>query len=267
MDHDTMPYFDRNRATLVASPDDLNALAAHLTATAADAGGSTPAVPPGWVEGGLAVDGRIDPTVAGIVEIVDRPCRSVVLERFDGRIVDLLFVAWDRSGRVVMMDGAGGDRLAITATQFDLLPALLAQAVRLHPRSRPGSAAPIVTTAGAVEAAMTGGEGGGAATAAGHGGAATVLGSLRHAWRVTGSWTGRTSDRSLTVLAAADEGLWVVEHGATEPGSTAGTDTPVRLSPITPAEITRLLGDVVTGRHRSPERGGEAGRPPSESAA
>lgn len=258
---ETTMYFDRNRATLVASPDDLAALASHLTVTGADDGRPSPPVPEAWVDGNIADDGRIDPTVAGIVEIVDRPRRSVVLERFDGRVVDLTFVAWDRAGRVVMMDGAGGDRLAITATQFDLLPALLTQAVRLHPRSNPGSGPPIVTTAGAVELAMAGGAPAKSDGAGGDGGPAshlaTVLGSLRHAWRVTGNWHGRPSDRSLTVLAAADEGLWVVEHGAADAGSTPGPTTPVRLTPITPAEITRLLGDVVTGRRSCDEPDGE----------
>ena len=243
-------YFDRNNATLLASADDLTKLAEF---SAADSG----AIPADWQEVNVAAGDRLDPTVAGIVEIMNRPLRSIALERFDGESVDVMFIAWDRAGRATMANGIGQDSLSITATQFDLLPALLTQAVRLNPSTAPAVRQPITTTAGVVQQAIAGGPGVDGPLVDGETSdedLVAVLGALRHAWRASGSWQGKATDASITVLSAGDEGLWAVSHDASTPGSQANADTVVRLEPCNPSDISRLLGDVVTGRNSLPEQ-------------
>ena len=261
-------YFDRNNATLLASADDLTKLAEFSAA-------SSGAIPADWSEVNVATGDQLDPTVAGIVDIMNRPLRSIALERFDGESVDVMFIAWDRAGRATMANGVGQDSLSITATQFDLLPALLTQAVRLNPATAPAVRRPITTTAGVVQQAITGANVAGE-PAAGQAAASepvasdangdaspdqdlvAVLGAIRHAWRASGSWQGKTTDASMTVLSAGDEGLWVVSHDASTPGSQANADTVVQLEPCNPRDISRLLGDVVTGRNSVPEQAATA---------
>ena len=245
-------YFDRNNATLLASADELTKLA-EFSASGSD-------VPPSdWQEMHVASGQKLDPTVTGIIEIMNRPLRSIALERFDGESVDVMFVAWDRAGRATMANGIGQDSLSITATQFDLLPALLTQAVRLNPTMVTAARPPMVTTAGVVQQAIAGGDLPGAdGSAASNQDLVAVLGSIRHAWRASGSWQGKTTDTSMTVLSAGDEGLWVVTHEASAPGSQASADTVVELRPCSPADISRLLGDVVTGRNSVPEQSSTA---------
>lgn len=235
-------YFDRNRATLVAGPQTLTELALYLTDGGSPADGFEP-----WQEANLFDGDTIDPTVAGIVEILERPARSVMLEQFDGDQVAVTFVAFDRVGRATIMNGVGGDLLSITATRFDLLPALLTQTLRLNPEPSKPARQPLTTTAGVIERLLDGATNssvdGSAAPAL-----AAVLGSFRHAWRASGSWHTKPTDSSMTVLFAGAEGLWTVSHGSQSPGSTPNPETPVTLTPVTASELTRLLGDVVTGR-------------------
>jgi hypothetical protein len=247
-------YFDRNRATLVAGPQELAELAAHVI------GGESPADGlQSWRDANVMAGDSVDPTVAGLVALLERPVRSVMLEQFDGSLVTVTFVAFDRAGRATIMSGVGDDLLSVTATRFDLLPAMLTQILRLNPDPELGARAPVVTTAGVVDAVLQGNDpsavgnqppspapvGSGAEAACGP---AEVLGSFRYGWRASGCWQAKQTDASITVMQAGPLGLWTVAHDAQTPGTTPTPETEVRLEPSTMADATSLLGDVVTGR-------------------
>lgn len=246
-------YFDKSNATLLASADDLDQLTEYL-ATSADTRDSLAIDIAEWEEANIADAGMIYPTVAGIVEIMHRPARSIAIERFDGELVDISFVAWDRKGRAVTTQGVGGDSLAMTATHFELLPALLSQTVRLNPKSTQDNRAPLLTTAKAVDQALKAKP---ATQAKDSGGSLDdetvsapldILGSFVHSWRATGSWQARTADISLTVIDAGAKGLWRIERDSVEPGTQPTPEMEVRLIPCTGHQVTSKLGDVVTGR-------------------
>ncbi len=219
--------FDPIRATLVATDDELEDLAAR-------AGRG---------------DESLHPTVAGIVVVLGAPARSVVIERFERGLVAPLFVAFDRQGRAVVTDGAGDvagkAALSMTATHLELLPALLSQALRLHTGLPAAGRHPLAATAGQIEAAMAGGEAAGVTEP----GLAAVLAEMTHGWRASGCWAEAEIDRSVTVMSAGDKGLWHVDRGTADLGPVPiGPDDRLDLRPVTVAEARALLGDVVTGR-------------------
>ncbi len=253
---DKTMQFDPIRATLVATDDELAELAAPKT------------------EAGDGV--QLHPTAAGIVALLASPCRSVAIERFDRGLVSPLFVAFDERGRAVLTEGAGHDRLAMTATHLELLPALLSQALRLHAGLSAGDRQEVTATAAQIQAALAGAEGAearhdtGAADAepgpAGQAAAgpeptgslaaaeqdrAAVLGAMTHGWRASASWAGADIDRSVTVMSAGDRGLWHVDRGPADHAPLPiGPDDRVTLRPVTAAQARSLLGDVVTGHTR-----------------
>ncbi|MEM7340492.1 MAG: hypothetical protein AAF467_17680 [Actinomycetota bacterium] len=242
--------FDRANATLLATPADIEAIASHVAADGAT-------IPEAWIEGGLGdVETGLDPTATGIAEVVSKPDRSVVIERFDGDLVTLLFVAWDRTGRATISQGASEELLAVTATDLRLLPALLAQALRLRPGTEAPAEAPRHTTVSAIEQILGNGQPAGNGASAGNpntNGAHTgdeldaAVGEVRHAWRATGSWSGREADRSVTLLSATGGGLWEVSVEAPDSGPVEPT-TPVVLRPVGFDTAMVAVGDVVTGR-------------------
>jgi hypothetical protein len=256
-------YFDRNRATLVAGSQQLAELAAHVVGGEPPADGLQP-----WRDANLMAGDSLDPTVAGLVELLERPVRSVMLEQFDGDLVAVTFVAFDRAGRATIMSGVGDDLLSLTATRFDLLPAMLTQILRLNPDPELAARVPVETTAGAIESVLRGNQ----ATAdpqaisdpEATSGPEQVLGSFRYAWRASGCWQAKQTDTSVTVFQAGPLGLWTVAHDAQTPAATATPDTAVRLEPSSATDITRLLGDVVTGRVG--RTGGQQAGPDAQSA-
>lgn len=236
-------HFDANRATLVGSTEEIDALVAHVSEHGADSPTEE------WVEGGLANQSAaeadqvvLNPTVLGIAEVLGNPKRSVVIERFDGQLVVLSFVAFDESGRTTITEGLGPDELAIIATELTLLPGLLAQQVRLGAsQSKDVNREALNTTAGVIESIFTG------ETPEGSDELGDVLNSFSHAWRASGSWLGAPTDASLTVLDTGAAGRWVAV-----PESKEQTDetTKVELRQADRGEIMKLLGDVVTGRNQ-----------------
>ena len=125
-------HFDANRATLVASPSEMDALVDHVAEHGADSPIEL------WIDGGLTNysgkeggDSVLHPTVMGIAEVLGQPLRSVIIERFDGQIAVPMFVALDGRGRATITEGLGPDSLAVIATDLTLLPTLLSQSLRL----------------------------------------------------------------------------------------------------------------------------------------
>ncbi|MDH4280252.1 MAG: hypothetical protein OEW83_19465, partial [Acidimicrobiia bacterium] len=161
--------FDPIRAILAASSDELGRLLEVVIPESRDShppeapdrepsdvttvGALTPGEREQWEDSGIMVDGSPDPTVVGLVSVLARPARSVVIERFCRNIVIPLFVAWGPHGRATLTDGIPGGDVTIQATSFDLLAPLLMQALHLHRGIEAGDRRkPIVTTAGALEA-------------------------------------------------------------------------------------------------------------------
>lgn len=224
--------FDRNRSTLTATQQQVDELAQHVA--------SSGTIKPEWSEAGLTsrTTNELEPTVAGIVQILGNPTRSVVIEQFDGALVELLFIAWDSNGRATITSGGPDDVLVSTATEIGLLPSLLAQRLRMG-SSEAADGGPLETTAGMFEAALAQ-----TAEAATNDRLGQVLSALRHGWRASGSWPHQDTDRSVTVFSAGEFGLWKVDR----PLSTMSPDTPVTLEPIDQKTAIALLGDVITGR-------------------
>jgi hypothetical protein len=158
-------FIDRNRAMLLASSEGLDALAARVAAD-----GATPPDPQ-WFDagilrpagGGEAASPELEPMVAGIVELVTRPTRSVVLERFADGNGEVTFVNWDTRGRVAVIEGAGEGLVSIVATDLKLLPGRMIHAVGLRTGAPASDRPALTTTAAAIEAVL----GGTAATAVG----------------------------------------------------------------------------------------------------
>lgn len=249
-------YYDRNRATLHLTRSQLKELL-HASAS-----GNVVDAPPEWEDGRVLLDGEIDPIVASIARVALNGDRTVVIERFDGDEVAPVWLAWDRAFRATVTEqgvrSAGGDaptdddvEMAITATQFELLPGLVRQLVRLHPRLPVAKRSALTTTAGVIDDILLAFAAGddppaSGATWASDPDLAAVLGASSHAWRASGNWRTQPTDNSMTVLDASTEGLWIINRPA--PDAPADRETPVTLLPATPEEVTARLGDVVTGR-------------------
>lgn len=232
-----MVDFDRNRARLTLTSEDLRALVRLATNTddPTTAGRR-------WTDAAVVVDGVVDPVAAAMALVAVEPHRAIALERFDGATSASLYVGWDPAGRVTITEAADGDHLAITATHRELLPALLLQALRIHPDLPSPDRVPLVVPARLVDAALAG--------RSSEGGDRSVPDELRavmdafsHGWRATGSWRGRAADDTMTVVDTGTLGLWMV---------TATDDEQViHLGPVTVAEAVARLGDVVSGRTRA----------------
>ncbi len=254
-------FFTRSRATLVATADELEALAAFAASVETD----EPTAPPlDWFDAGLFLldtsDSNtgartpppLDPMARGIIEVLARPLRSVVLERFADGVAELTWVNWDRRGRATMADGVGDGAIAVTATDMNILPALMTQAVQLSVGMPAASGAPITTTAGVIEGLLAGDEQTDLSSLRADPNLVVILASIRNAWRASGSWFGQTTDTSVTVFFAGNEGFWVVDQDSSAPGSSPTPETEVRLLPASATDVSRLLGDVVTGRKAKP---------------
>lgn len=240
-------YFDQNRATLIAQSGDLDELAEFLASP-------TEQLPEDWIEGGLAIhnpgntQALLNPTVVGIVEIMAAPVRSIVIERFDGQLVTLTFVAFDRRGRATVTEGVGPSEVSVTATDLSLLPALLAQSVRLGANSVAGEPPAIPTTVGVLEHIFSEST---EPTNVSDDRLRELLGSVQFAWRASGSWPDSDVDSSITVVACGELGLWSV--AAESPSEDEPSPAmPITLTPTNRKLVLEKLGDVVTGRSRTP---------------
>jgi hypothetical protein len=227
--------YDRFDMTLHATVDELMQLVEHQV-------GDRPA-PAHWDDAGVTIAGTVHPAVAQITRIATLPRRVTAIERFDVEPAATVHVGWDERGRAVLTT-ITGDAVVITATRLELLPALLAQMLRLGPPVSPTERELVMTTAGAIDAAIASiadrDRSDGALDALG------MLGSFVGAWRVTGGWSGRPVDRTLTVLDAGPRGLWSVEVLSDAPHPSDASE--VVLRPIGHHDAIALVGDVVTGR-------------------
>jgi hypothetical protein len=227
--------YDRFDMTLHATVDELMQLVEHQI-------GDRPA-PADWDDAGVTIAGTVHPAVAQIARIATLPRRVTAIERFDIEPAATLHVGWDERGRAVLTT-VTGDAVVITATRLELLPALLAQKLRIGEPVAPDAPTErelVMTTAGAIDTAI--------ASIAEHGSARdalSMLGSFVGAWRVTGGWSGRPVDRTLTVLDAGPRGLWSVEVLSDAPHPSDACE--VVLRPIGHHDAIALVGDVVTGR-------------------
>ena len=187
--------YDPNHALLQIAPDDLTTLVGTLT-------GRTPvsALDERWERAGIVVDGAIHPTVAEMVRLVLAPHRQLTIDRNEGRTINRLSVGWERSGRATITDGGPDGRMSVTATRFELLPALLLHAVRLHGEvPHPAGRQPIVTTARTIDTWFAAGPGGERDTS---GPLARLLDHWSHAFHAVGAWRGAAVDRALRVVHA-----------------------------------------------------------------
>jgi hypothetical protein len=224
--------YDRFDMTLHATVDELMQLVEHQS-------GHRPA-PAHWDDAGVTIAGTVHPAVAQITRIATLPRRVTAIERFDVEPAATLHVGWDERGRAVLTT-VTGETVVITATRIELLPALLAQRLRIGPAVPTTERDLVMTTFGAIDGAIT--------SIADHGtprGALDLLGSFVGAWRVTGGWSGRPVDRTVTVLDSGPRGLWSVEVIGSVPQPTDASE--VVLRPIGHADAIALVGDVVTGR-------------------
>jgi len=238
--------YDPIRATLAIEGDNLEKLAAVV-----EAGGGLEELGQEWHEAGVIIGDELLATVRGIVEILQRPARSIMIERFSQGFVVPLFVAWDGKGRATLTDGTPDGQLVIEATSFDLLPSLLMQALHLHSGLVPVSGREAVTTTAGVLEAIINPDSELAREARTDDELAAlrpIVAEVDFAWRVSGSWPGQPTDTSITAISAGSEGLWTVVHDAQDRTQEPSADTVVHLVPATVTELTAKLGDVVTGR-------------------
>ena len=192
-----------------------------------------------------ALEPRVERAVRGAVF----PHRCTVIEHVTADGAAAIRVGWTRDGRATVT--TGHDELTITATRLGFVPAILAQFLRLEPRPVARGRIAIVTDAGSLDDAFA------APSRAGAGVAALVTG-FECAWRATGGWADRATDRTITVIDTGEDGLWVTTadaspHRDTTRATTCDTarDTAVTFRPITSGEAFTALGDVVTGRRVS----------------
>lgn len=235
-------HFDELRSTL------------HLNGSALEAL-TTPASPEEASE--LAVglagssglrDGHPIPTMLGIVDVLARPARSTLIERFVDGAVSLLFVSTDTAGRYILTDPQPElDETKVMATSLSLVPALLRQSLRLHGAHTTSAIGPISTSVQNLDDILSGQLAPSSSAPAGQA-LTAIADQMQHAWRASGSWADAPTDSSMTVLAAGSEGLWSVEHPEQRIGGTPQRDTEVMLTPRSSDEVIARLGDVVTGR-------------------
>ena len=265
--------YDPIRGILAASSEELGRLlevAIPQTRTD-DPAGTEPTGPPAalteaerreWTGAGVLLDDVVHPTVLGMVTVLARPVRSVVIERFSRNVVIPLFVAWGPQGRATLTDGIPGGDVTVQATSFDLLAPLVMQALHLHRGiPAPEDRRSITTTAGAMEEWFD--PEAGFAEAGGDGLPGELAANLRFAWRASGGWPGGEVDTSVTAFSAGPLGLWTVSHRGQQQGDGAAKapspDTEVVMRPTTVSALTARLGDVITGREAAapqPDRDG-----------
>ena len=258
-----MIELDQRQRRLRLPPSQLGALAQLATAQQrAD-------IPDHWVDAGIVADGEVHPIAAAVALVAVAPDRAIAIERLAGASIAPLMVGWDRFGRATMTEhepaddgrvdgeeretdseaaegGAAGDgHLTITATHFELLPALLLQAVGLFPDHPAAAGDRIDTTAGVIDDAIADlARGGVFGSLEAPDALIAVLEHGETVLRATGSWAGRPADTSITLLLAGTRGVWLVERDDPTPSR----DTVVQLVPSDVATAAALLGDVVTGR-------------------
>ena len=239
--------YDPIRSILAGKGDELGRLV-----DVSEGGAPTEAEQQQWSEAGVMVGDALHPTVRGIVEVLTRPARSVVIERFCQNVVQPLFVAWDLKGRATLTEGIPGGTTTVQATSFDLLAPLLMQALHLHRNMpAPDDRTPVTTTAGAMASLFESEPHHTDDQPGDHDDLSEVLADLRFAWRASGGRPGAEIDTSVTALSAGPLGLWTVTGSARTTGTgrpSMSPDAPVVVEPTTLAELTSLLGDVVTGR-------------------
>jgi hypothetical protein len=237
-----MISFNETRQRLELSPDELGVLVRLAT-------GRQSEPPDGWADAGVVADATVHPVAAAMALVAVAPDRAVAIERLAGAAIVPLMVGWHRSGRATLTEHRptehGDGDLTIEATHFELLPALLSQAIGLEPGSADDARCPIETTAGLIDDAIVDlAEGGVFGSLEAPDELLALLRNGRLVVRATGSWQGAAADSSVTLVVAGVEGTWVVERD----GTTADRDSPVRLVPVSPSTAMARLGDVVTGR-------------------
>lgn len=247
-----MIHFDPIRRRLDLSPDELTRLTRHVVERASET------APTEWADSGLLHDGAVHPVAAAMAVVATAPDRSVAIERLTDAAVDPLMIGWDRSGRATLTEhhadgGARGDvvdgHLSITATHVELMPALVLQAIGLHPDQPAATRGRIVATAGTIDDVVVDLSAGGVlGSLSASDDLLAVTRSCERIVRATGSWRGATTDSSVTLLLAGTEGVWLVEHDHDQAAVAPERSAVVRLEPIDLATATARLGDVVTGR-------------------
>jgi hypothetical protein len=241
--------FDPIQRRLDISPDQLTRFTRHIIGRGSDTPASEFAA--------LTRDGHVHPVAAGIALVATAPDRAIAIERLTDDTIEPLMIGWHRSGRATLTehhasvpDGDRDGHLSITATHVELLPALVLQAIGLHPDQPPAARQPIETTAGIIDDAVIDlAAGGVAGSLAASDDLLAVMRACERIVRATGSWQGAAADSSVTLLLAGTEGVWLVDRGASgDPADAADRSAAVRIEPIDAATATARLGDVVTGR-------------------
>ncbi len=234
-----MTSLNPNLMQMALSYDDLLKLAA------VHAGELSPAEAPETLrEAGIVTSDGAHPVAGSLVEVAVAPARSVVVERFDGAMVAPMFVGWLPDGRATMTTIDAGGGALVTATDLSLLRHLLRQWLVLLDRPTPAERAVVRTDTGVIDAAWP--TGGGDPT--GDPDLDAVLGSWQLAWRATGNWADRPTDKSLTVVDAGRNGWWQVRNEDLSVSQPREEPVMVALVPMTLDDVMSALGDVVTGR-------------------
>ncbi len=246
--------FDRNRARLELTNDELKTLV-RLAVGDVDAATCDES----WSAEGIVDGSRVHPVAAGMAIVAVEPDRGVAIERFDGKEMAPLWIGFDEHGRATLTEPTTDGRISIVATQISLMPALVIQALRLNPaKPRGDGRAAMTVTAGDIDDVLAQLGSGAPETPTGEDPPVieSLLSSFDSAWRATGSWRGQPGDLSMTILDAGSHGLWLVDTDR-ERDAVADRETPVCLTPVTVAEVTSVLGDVVTGRTTPPRGPGD----------
>ena len=246
---------DIPRAALRLSDDELGA-AVMLLAAPGHASLAEPATREAidaLTSAGIVRDGTIEGFPARMLAVVAAPKLRVTVESFVG-VETVVEQGWATEREGVWGTVAADGQIELTPLEPSLIPWAVAHAVGLGPRDRPAGreiAVPAQALGSATELLATGDPDGaaGALAALDPDDRATLLALLRErrlSWRASSAWTeqdGTRQARSVAVLDAGIEGLWLTRHDGTAP------DTIAHLQPVPPSAVW----DRVTGLMPSPE--------------
>ncbi|HEX2064094.1 MAG TPA: hypothetical protein VHE80_06700, partial [Acidimicrobiales bacterium] len=234
---------------------------AELAAATALAGAGRPGAGPDQpadleelVRAGIVVGGSLHPAVAQVVAVVSGAQLLLTLETWAAGTV-VVHRAWATPELAVVGRSVAADVVEYTATDLVSVPFFLAALVGLGRRPVSGPSGPLRASPAALDAAgalVDEGDTGRAREALVADGVPTdqaatlvdVLARRRVSWRAVSTWAGPAGEvgsRSVTVVDAAESGLWLCRPGGPEGGSDAGAEPPLVLTPMAPSQAWQEL--------------------------
>ncbi len=256
---------------------------AELAAATALAGAGRPGTGPDepadledLVRAGIVVGASLHPAVAQVVAVVSGAQLLLTLETWAAGTV-VVHRAWATPELAVVGRSVADDVVEYTATDLVSVPFFLAALVGLGRRPAPGAADAITVSPAALDQAGAMAEEGdrtGARDRLVADGVPAdqadtlveVLARRRVSWRAVSTWadpTGEVRSRSVTVVDAAESGLWLCRPGGPEGGSDAGAEPPLVLIPMAPSQAWQELTALIPLTGLGPA-GGDAPSPPAD---